>query len=157
MKIFLGADHGGYQIKQNLIEWIKNQPQLSTTELTDYGATTLNEGDDYPDFGIPVAQAVNQSNESYDQNPASFGILICRSGGGMGILANRFPHVRAVICRNEQDVQHAREHNNANILILEGNHVSPEQAHQLTQKFLQTPFGKDRHIQRLQKIANIQT
>lgn len=155
MTIFLGADHGGFELK----EFLKTQLALSAEhQLKDAGAFALNPTDNYPEFAQEVAHAVSQASESADADqhisePQTWGILICRSGGGMAIAANRHKLVRAVVCRTLEDVDHARRHNNANILVLEGDHLVPETAMALVQSFLGTPFDGGRHERRVQQLG----
>lgn len=150
MTIFLGADHGGFELKETLKQSLATKAEHS---VTDTGAFALNPTDNYPEFAVPVAQAVAEAAGMADVEPATWGVLICRSGGGMAIAANRLRKVRAVVCRTLEDVDHARRHNNANILVLEGDHVVPETALSLLQNFLNTPFDGGRHTQRVQSLG----
>ena len=122
MTIFLGADHGGFEKKQQILEWLQSLPKpiqdtarqshnAKTTawEIKDLGAFSFDPGDDYPQYGFAVAQNAAKT-------PDSLGILICKSGGGVTIAANRVKNVRAVECWNEDSVRHARNDNGANIL-----------------------------------------
>ncbi|MCD8484931.1 RpiB/LacA/LacB family sugar-phosphate isomerase [Candidatus Woesebacteria bacterium] len=159
MQVFLGADHGGFAIKEALRLWLKSHAtELTVSSVTDCGAHELDPSDDYPQFGAAVAReistAVENQSESEVANPTTIGILVCRTGGGMAIMANRFPQVRAVVCRNEADVIHAREHNNANVLVLEGDHVKEAEAQHLVQVFLQTEFGAGRHSRRVAQLSS---
>lgn len=154
--VFLGADHGGYALKEALRVWLSEQPQLAESVIDD-GAFDLDPSDDYVTFGAAVARDVSLELLPPEEEPTTFGVLACRSGGGMCIVANRFAGVRAVVCRNEDDVNHARRHNNANILVLEGDHISQEEAQKLTKLFLETPFDAGRHIERVQAIEELRS
>ncbi len=158
MKIYLGADHGGFAIKESLLVWLHSpeaaQISQSPLHIEDLGAYELDATDDYPMFGLAVGKAIAQFAQTEDvrKNPVTYGVLLCRTGGGIAIAANRFLGVRAVVCRTEEDVVHAREHNNANVLVLEGDHVLASQAQDFVQLFLQTPFGGGRHERRVQQL-----
>lgn len=149
-RMLIAADHGGFGLKQALFPWIESlvaEQILSGVE--DYGAFELNPDDDYTDFGVSVRDALAADSSAPDAEPTLLGILICRSGGGMAILANRKIGVRAVVCRSEADAVHARSHNNANVLILEGDHVSFDDAQSIIRTFLATPFSGGRHVRRV--------
>ncbi len=140
--IYIGADHGGFELKEILKSYIA---ELGN-EIEDMGANSLNPGDDYPDFIIPVAQKVAE-------NPGSLGIVIGRSGNGEAIVANKVKGIRAALCLNEEMAKKAKEHNNANVLSLGADYISAEQAKSIVKVFLETPFSNDeRHIRRLKKI-----
>lgn len=146
MKIYLGADHGGFELKEKIKEWLVEQKY----EVEDCGAFAYDAEDDYPDFTFPVAQKVAADATGKDR-----GILICRSSGGVIIAANKVKGIRAVSVLDELSAQHACEHNNANIIGLSGDWSSEEQAKAATLAFLTTPFsGAERHARRLQKIAD---
>lgn len=142
MHIYLGADHRGYQLKSNIINWLTNQ-QIS---YTDFGATEYNAEDDYNDFAILVAQAVAQNSEE------AFGILLCGSGQGMCMQANRFKGVRAALCHTAGDATETREHNNANILCISADN-SREHFSEIIDTFLSTqPLPDERYRRRNQKL-----
>ena len=155
--IYIGSDHGGWQVKQELVPWLREQYPA----VEDMGAQELNPEDDYPVFAQRVGERVSHAALSLGltpasaQNPETVGILLCRSGAGMTIVANRFPLVRAVVCRNQDDARLAREHNNANIVVLEGDHVSIEEAKSIISSFLETEFAGGRHARRLEQIADL--
>ena len=144
MMIYLGSDHGGFEAKEALKTWLQQQGY----EITDCGAYELDQNDDYPDFALKVAQAVSA-------DPAAKGLLLCRSGGGMAIAANRVHGARAIEGYSEQSVQHGRTDNNANILTLAGDWLSMPQMQQMVHLFLSTSFsGEDRHQRRIDKIES---
>lgn len=104
---------------------------------------------DYPPIGAKVAKAVSLGQ-------AEQGLLLCKSGGGMAIVANKFPGVRAVVCQSIVLARHAREHNDSNVLILGANHVTPKRASTIVKAWLTTPFGGGRHARRVRQIASIE-
>ena len=143
MTIYCGADHGGYQLKEILKLWLQQQ----NYSVEDCGATQLDPKDDYPDFAFAVAKKVVQ-------NPESIGILLCRSGGGMVIAANRIKGIRAVNIHDEKGAVHAKTNNNANIVSLEADWLGDEQAKQVLSAFLKAKFaGEERHVRRIGKIG----
>ncbi len=148
MKIFLGADHGGFALKEYISQWLASQ----SYEVVDYGALTHDPQDSYVPFAQAVAKRIAQDSGEPESEQSHFGILVCRSGGGMCIAANRYDGVRAVVCRNRADVLHAREHNNANILVLEGDRVTPVQTEEMIRAFCSTAFAGGRHTPRVRAI-----
>jgi len=141
--IAIGSDHAGFKIKEHL----KLNLQQSGFVFQDFGATSEIPAD-YPDIAHKLAKAVQ--NNSY-----KLGILICGSGNGMAIVANKYIGVRAALCWNEEITNLARKHNNANILVLPGRFISPEDAVIITKIFLSADFEGGRHIPRVDKISNI--
>lgn len=152
MQIFFGTDHGGFRLKEYLKHWLAEQSFSAEFEVVDLGAFTLDPDDSYVPFAQAVAKQVQQDAKEPESEPVSFGILLCRTGGGMSIAANRYDGVRAVVCRNRGDALHARAHNNANVVVLEGDRVSPVQAEEILQTFLTTPFEEGRHLARIRAI-----
>ena len=145
MKIAIGSDHAGWEIKNRLIRHLREKGYL----IKDFGCVN---GDacDYPDFGLLVAEAVSRGE--YER-----GILICGAGIGMSLVANKVPGVRAALCLNPFMVKVSREHNDANILILPGRIASPEESEELAIIFLKTEFSEEeRHVRRLAKIKEIE-
>ncbi|MFH1562858.1 MAG: ribose 5-phosphate isomerase B [Nitrospirota bacterium] len=140
MRIAFGCDHAGFQLKQELINTLNY-------EYEDFG--TYDEVSvDYTDFGIKVAKAV--AEEGFD-----FGVLVCGTGIGMSITANKVAGIRAALCYNTLMAKLCREHNDANVLVLGAKVVSPEMAKEILKVFLETPFSnEERHIRRLNKIKN---
>lgn len=145
MKIFIGADHGGFALKNTLISWLENQNH----KVEDCGAFVLDPGDDYPEIAFSVAEKTVDEEDS-------FGLLLCRSGGGVSIAANKVKGARAVAASDEECAKHAREHNNAQILVLGADFVSSEEkAKKIVTAFLQTEFsGATRHQRRIDQIAS---
>jgi ribose 5-phosphate isomerase B len=144
MKIALGADHAGYQLKDQ----IKQHLAQKGIALRDEG-TSSPESVDYPDFARAVAHDVSEQR-------ADFGILVCGSGIGMAIAANKVEGVRAANVTSEYEAQMSREHNNANVLTLGARILQPEQALRIVDTWLATPFAGGRHERRVEKITAIE-
>ncbi len=146
--IAIGADHRGYRLKQELIYKLRQEHTM-----LDMG-TDSDKSVDYPDFARRVADAVAGGK-------ADFGILICDTGIGMAIAANKVSGVRAAHCRVEREAEMSRRHNNANIITIAGGYTPKDTAHKLVKIFISTPFegnteeGK-RHKRRVEKITNIE-
>ncbi|TAN33777.1 RpiB/LacA/LacB family sugar-phosphate isomerase [Patescibacteria group bacterium] len=141
--IYIAADHGGYQLKKHLLRYMKNELNI---EAKDMGAGEYVETDDYPDFALPLAEEVAKDDDN-------FGILICASGQGMCIAANKVRDVRAILGYNIKGVEMGRRDNNANVLCLAGKILSDEHAAAIVKTFLKTEFsGEDRYKRRLNKI-----
>jgi ribose 5-phosphate isomerase B len=144
MKIAIGADHAGFALKEAL----KNRLLSANFEVEDFGADSK-ESVDYPDFGVAVARAVSEGN-------ADRGILICHTGIGMSIVANKVDGVRAALCRTEEDARLCRRHNDANVLALSGSFTPPELAGAIVDAFLETGFESGgRHERRVDKIHQL--
>ncbi|HET9839412.1 MAG TPA: ribose 5-phosphate isomerase B [Candidatus Angelobacter sp.] len=144
MRIALGADHAGYQLKDQ----IKQHLAQRGIELRDEGTSSA-ESVDYPDFASVVAHDVSQQR-------ADLGILVCGSGIGMAIAANKVDGIRAASVSSEYEAQMSREHNNANVLALGARILSPEEALRIVDTWLATPFAGGRHERRVEKIAAIE-
>ena len=144
MRIAVGTDHGGFHLKDRLIRLLKAQGH----QVRDLG-TFSEESCDYPLIGAQVAASVSCKR-------AQRGVLLCKSGGGMAIVANRFPGVRAVVCRNPSSARHARKHNDANVLVLGAEGMGPAQAKDILSVWLKTPFAGGRHARRIRQIAKIE-
>ncbi|SFW56021.1 ribose 5-phosphate isomerase B [Cellulophaga fucicola] len=141
MHIAIGNDHAGTDYKFAVLELLKEKG----IEVTNYG-TDSNDSVDYPDFVHPVAADVE--NKKVD-----FGILICGSGNGVSMTANKYQKVRAALCWTKEIVSLARQHNNANILSIPARFVSLPQALEMVKTFLDTDFEGGRHQNRVEKIA----
>jgi ribose 5-phosphate isomerase B len=144
MKIALGADHAGYELKNQ----IKAHLLKSGIEVHDEG-TNSGESVDYPDFARAVAHDVHDAR-------ADLGILVCGSGIGMAIAANKVEGVRAANVSTEYEAQMSREHNNANVLTLGARILNPDQAFAIVDKWLKTQFAGGRHERRVEKISEIE-
>jgi ribose 5-phosphate isomerase B len=140
-KIAIGADHAGFELKEKVREWLTR----SGFESKDFG-TYSGESADYPDFAHPVASAVEK--KEFD-----LGILICGSGNGVAITANKHQGIRAAICWNEELASLARQHNDANVLCLPARYISSDLAMKIVDKFLNSSFEGGRHLRRVNKIA----
>ncbi len=143
LRIAIGSDHGALELKKAVHEQLSRRGHA----VTDFG-TTGTESVDYPDF----AQAVGKSVAAED---ADFGVLMCTSGIGMSIAANRFPHVRAALVANADDARLSRRHNDANVLCLGANHVDPAAAARIVDAFLTTAFEGGRHERRVEKLEHL--
>ncbi len=142
--IAVASDHGGLDLKNAVIESLRGQKIACTDFGTDAHASV-----DYPDFAEKVARAVTSGE-------VKAGILICGTGIGMSIAANKIPGIRAALVHDEFTAQMAAEHNNANILILGGRVLSPEQGARLVDVWLTSRYEGGRHQQRLDKITNLE-
>lgn len=144
MKVALGADHAGYLMKNELVARLREQGH----EVQDLG-TFSGESTDYPDYAEAVAAQV--SNARVD-----FGILVCSTGIGMSIAANKLPGVRAAVGMSDEEVRLSRTHNNANILAVGANFTDQETANRWVDIFLNSGFDGGRHGRRVNKIASIE-
>lgn len=140
MNIYLGTDHAGFHIKETVKDILK-QTNYDIVDL----APTSNERVDYPDFAHKVAKAVLKNSES-------FGILICGTGIGISIAANKHKGIRAALCHDVYTAQMARAHNNANILAFGERVVGLGVVESIIKAFLNTPFEGGRHLNRVNKI-----
>jgi len=143
--IYIGADHRGFELKEQIKEWLISQEY----EVEDVGNLEFNPEDDYIDPAVKVAEMVEGSGHD-------FGVLICGSGHGVDIVANRFPGVRAVLGFNEEVSVQGREHEDANVLVLPANWVGEEEATERVRLFLQTDVSKtQKYERRRQRIADL--
>jgi ribose 5-phosphate isomerase B len=146
MKIYLATDHAGFALKEEVKKYLLQQ----NYQVEDLGAFTFTPGDDYPNFIAKVGGAIKNG-------PESLGIVFGRSGAGEEIVANKFKNIRAVLGFSKENVQLARQHNNANVLSLGSQFETFEKAKELVDVFLKTPFSNDpRHIRRLDEIKEIE-
>ncbi|RYY64122.1 MAG: ribose 5-phosphate isomerase B [Chitinophagaceae bacterium] len=139
--IAIGADHAGFEYKQQLIQWLRDKG----LQVIDFG-TDSPESVDYPDFAHPVASAV-------ENGEAAAGILVCGSANGVAITANKHAGIRAAIAWEDQLASLARQHNAANIICIPSRFVTLETAKHIAGLFLETPFEGGRHENRVNKIA----
>jgi len=142
MKISIGCDHRGLELKEKIKEYLLGLGH----EVTDFG-TNSTESVDYPDFGFKVAESVAGGE-------ADFGIVVCWTGNGMNIAANKVKGVRSALCLNEEMAMLARAHNDANVLSLASNFVCEDDAKKILDVWLTTDFEGGRHVRRLQKIKD---
>ena len=139
LRLAIGADHGGFELKQQLVAYL----QSAGITVLDMGPAVMDPEDDYPVAGSAVARAVSLGE-------ADCGLLVCRSGAGMGIVANRFHGVRAVVAADKEIAVKSREHNASNVLVLSGDKMTAEDAQAVTTAWINTPFsGDERHVRRL--------
>lgn len=145
MKIAVASDHRGFDIKDKILALL----QELDFEVVDYGPES---GDnvDYPEFAARVAQAVSEGQ-------VDRGILICGTGIGMCIVANKFPGVRAASCHDDLTAEMSRLHNDANVLCLSGDLLGERLAHRMVEIWMKTEFEGGRHARRVQKIAEYES
>lgn len=145
MKIALGADHGGFELKEALKKYITLELGHEVTDLGCYSTASV----DYPDLAFLVACAV--SNGSCD-----YGIMVDGAGIGSCMVCNRVPNVRAAFCHNLYTVKNSREHNHANVLTLGGQTLGGGLAKVMVKTWLETPWGEGRHKMRVDKIMAVE-
>lgn len=143
-KIAIGSDHGGVELKEEIKKYLSSEGY----EFKDFGTNSVGSCD-YPDYALPVAEAV--AAKEFD-----LGILICGTGIGIGIAANKVPGIRAALCSDTFSAHATREHNNANILTLGQRVVGPGLALDIVKIFLNTEFEGERHQKRIDKISEIE-
>lgn len=144
MKIALGSDHGGINLKRAIIKHLEEQG----IEIKDFGTYTK-ESCDYPEFALKVAEEVAAKNYDY-------GVLVCGTGIGVSISANKVPGIRAALCHNTFSAHATREHNNANVLALGERVVGIGLALDIVDTFVKTDFEGGRHERRVNKIQEIE-
>ncbi len=144
MKIALGCDHAGFGLKEEILGLL----QTLNVEFVDCG-TNSTTSVDYPDFGEKVSALVSSGK-------IERGILICGTGLGMSMVANKFPNVRASLCNDLFTAKMSRLHNDANVLVLGGRVIGKDLAYEIVRTWMSTPFEGDRHLKRLNKIKKIE-
>jgi len=142
MKIALAADHAGYEIKEVVKKFLSDNGH----EVIDYGAHSTNSVD-YPDTAHPATQAVVDKK-------CERAVLICGTGQGMQLVANRYPGIRATLAWNVEIAEMARGHNDSNVLTMPGRYIDAQTAIEITKAWLNTPFEGGRHERRVKKIHN---
>ncbi len=140
-KIFIASDHGGFFLKEQIFKYLQDM-SINVSDLGTNDASSV----DYPDFSKLLVEKLKN-----DKN--SFGILLCGTGIGMSIAANRYNHIRAALCTDEEMAMLSRKHNNANVLVIGGRTTSLNLAKKIIDSFLQTEFENGRHTERLKKIS----
>lgn len=193
MTLFIGADHGGFELKQKILKFIENisidnkaydkaiVEKIKSLKIKDFGCFDT-QSVSYPDYAEKVCNAVIESNFGISHDSAtgssnskstaeaavtnsqksttdaltfpSMGLLICGSGQGMAMKANKYNYIRAALIWNEEIAKLSREHNNANVLCLPGRYIAEEAAISSLVLFLTTPFAQGRHSTRVEKINN---
>ena len=142
-KIIIASDHAGFDLKKKLVEYFKND-----YKFVDLG-TDSPDSTDYPDFAHKLSKRISKND--------FLGVLICGSGIGMSIVANRYKKVRAALCLNEEMARLSRQHNNANVLVLGSRLISLEEAIKCLCIFFSTDFEGGRHQARLEKFNNVES
>lgn len=144
MKIYIGADHRGFTMKEKLKPWLKDEGY----EVVDCGGSQYDKNDDFPDITFLVADSIAADS-------GSRGIVICGSGGGATFAANKVCGIRCITANNVEDVKHNRDHNDANVLAVGSDHTLESDIRRMIEAFLVTPFGKEeRFLRRLKKVAD---
>ncbi|KKR89127.1 MAG: hypothetical protein UU85_C0003G0044 [Candidatus Wolfebacteria bacterium GW2011_GWA2_42_10] len=147
MLIYIGADHQGFRLKESLKKFLKNQGY----EIVDVGNSHYDEDDDYPDFAGLVARQVAQDSTNRR------GVVICSSGVGVDITANKFKGARSALVDNIEAARLSRHDDDANVLALAARFINEEEAKKILDIWLKTPFsGEEKHKKRLEKIKNIE-
>lgn len=141
MTIAIGADHAGFEVKQQIVKNLQSQ-NLNCIDFGTYDAGSV----DYPDFAHPVANAV-------ENGEATFGVLVCGSGNGVAITANKHQGIRAAICWNEDITRLSRKHNDANVICIPARFIDGHVAANLVDLFLHEEFDGGRHAVRVGKIS----
>jgi len=142
MKISIATDHGGVDLRSQIADYMKTRGY----EVLDHGAFTT-DSVDYPDYAQKVCHDVTAGR-------ADFGVLICKSGIGMSIGANKVPGIRAALVAYDEDAAITRQHNNSNVLVIPAKHTNLEQAKQRIEDFIHTEFEGGRHARRVDKLEN---
>jgi ribose 5-phosphate isomerase B len=143
-RIALGADHAGYPVKESIRKYLEESGYVVDDE-----GTWSEESVDYPDYAKAVGEGVAAKKDEY-------GIVVCGSGIGVSIAANKVPGVRAALAHDVTTARISREHNDANVLALGGRVVTDAQAIEMVKAFLSTPFAGGRHQRRIDKIAQME-
>lgn len=144
MKIAIASDHGGYELKEKIIDFIRSLGH----EIQDFGCFS-SESCDYPDY-------IQKAAVEVAENRADRGIVVCGSGVGASIVANKVPGIRAVLCTSEYLAEYSRKHNNSNVIALGERQTSFEEAQKYIKVWLNTPYEGGRHQNRLDKIASLE-
>ncbi len=147
MRIAIGADHAGLALKNEAVAWLAEAGH----DVEDIGAHTLDPQDDYPDFALAVAEAIVAGR-------AERGVLVCGSGVGASIAANKVSGVRAAMCHDTYSARQGVEHDDMNVLCVGARIVGPALARELVTSFVSARFsGEERHIRRLGKVRDIES
>lgn len=139
--IAIASDHKGFNLKQSVIKYL----QKENYKIIDYGPSTDSISVDYPDYAQQICQNMLE-------NVNLLGILVCNTGVGMAIAANRFKHIRAAVCNDIETVEMSRKHNDINILVLGASKISGQKAIEMIKVFLNTKFESGRHLKRIDKL-----
>lgn len=148
MKLYLGSDHGGFDLKQMLVHYLSTKQDL---DVEDVGDKRLDPGDDFPQF---ATKAVHGILTSSDSDPRA--ILLCRGGQGMAMAANRHRGIRAAVCWDEHSAEKSRLDNDSNVLCIPADVLSVNQVKDIIHKWLSTPFSRTaRYIRRNQELDEL--
>lgn len=145
ISIAIGSDHGGYELKNGIIEYLKKEGY----KVNDFG-THSKESCDYPLIGFDVAQAVGKGR-------ADRGVLICKTGVGMAIIANKVHGVRAAACYDKDMARSSREHNDCNVIVLAASYTDIVKAKEMLKVWLKTEHAGERHARRVKQIRHFET
>ena len=140
--ILIASDHAGFNLKSTIISYLQD----NNIPHTDFGCESESISVDYPDYANKLCQAFDEHNH--------FGILICGSGVGVSIVANRHNNIRAALCRDEEIAKLARQHNDANVICLGARFIDEQKAISVIKTFLETQFENGRHQIRVEKLSN---
>ena len=146
MKIAIASDHGGFELKEEIISFLK---PMNNIEILDLGPDIDQKSVDYPDYGAKAAHVVISGE-------ADRAIIMCGTGIGISIAANKFPGIRAALCHDTYTARMSRAHNDANILAMGGRTTGKEIARDMVKIWLETAFEGDRHQRRLDKISRLE-
>ena len=146
LRIAIAADHGGFELKEYIANYLRSRKDI---EVIDFGTDTDALSVDYPDYAAKVAQAIHSGQ-------ADRGILLCGTGIGISITANKFKGIRAALCHDAYTARMSRAHNDANILALGGRTTGKETAVDMVRIWLETPFEGGRHSRRIGKITDFE-
>lgn len=165
--LYIASDHGGFELKTKLVLWLSKE---YGDRIADLGPAKLDPKDDYPKFAAKVATAVaswrvgelrvgNKKLETRNPQPEiDLGILLCRSGQGVCIAANKFPGIRAALAWNEKTAKASRHDDHANVLCLPSDYISFAAAKAIVKAWLQTPYGNEaRHKRRIKEISKLES
>ncbi|MGH9857544.1 MAG: RpiB/LacA/LacB family sugar-phosphate isomerase [Acidobacteriota bacterium] len=148
MNIYIAADHNGFSMKNELVEWLKAEGY----DVTDMGPHEYDKGDDYPDYGIKVAEAVAKDTKN------RYGVLLCGSGVGMAVVADKVKGIRAALIHDPKIAEAAQRDDDINVLALGSSYISPNKAKDVITAWLSTPFSEEeRHKRRIGKIEAYET
>lgn len=146
MQIYIASDHGGFELKNVFVKYLKSLRHI----VEDFGPKHLEMSDDYPTYAVPAIHAVQKDTDS-------LGILICRNGVGVSILANKFKNIRCALSWAEGHIKTAREDDNVNILAIPADYVDGKTAKSILDTYLRTNFsGAERHVRRLAAIQKVE-
>jgi ribose 5-phosphate isomerase B len=146
MKLSIGADHAGYEMKRELVEFVKKLGH----SVHDVGTFQPEKPDDYPDYAILVAEDIRSGQ-------AERGILVCGSGVGVSVAANKFRGIRAGLCHDHYSAHQGVEHDDMNVLVVGSRIIGPMLAQDVVEAFLKASFsGEERHVRRLNKVKGIE-